>query len=822
MLTYVINTSENKTFDSSTLFELTGYNKIRWLHSSIDEITSCAESICEKQNVLGAEDFRVAVIVDFYNFDKIRMPYGRRGFIEDEGVDLSVYMPYIEAYLLDNLVVYLEKKELYASDFEIYYVLNEKSERFELFDNARGQLEQILKGDEPAAVYTTEEMRARRAAEKAVKRIVHSSKKENSYPNLEEIKCRPTDKWERFNMTWQNSNVVVSMPIADRWSIRDFEPNEHLIFSDGAEIGRVVIEEYDNVAKKVMSKSFEIGDVTLNYDLRIIEQGAEFIYRYAFAFSFTDKDRENRVIIEINYDEIDKDALEYILKEIIVSTKDDRNFDGKFMQVNDVFYKSFTLHCTPDVSLKFLLTDYPYGAVEMTFAQFWKAFRDRQAIKTDMRRHYYVVPYGGGSSRAALDTLSLSLYLIRMYEREELTNTEGDMEVFRLDSEVLKEVLESAWSKVNTAKGIAKSSSLKYYALSQFDSDTDETVKEESVEELLFKERYQVIKNMNDDRDEKGLSAEAYYEKINEIADRRLDALTEKNRHDFDKVMTEYLLKRDATKEANSQEEFAELKNSNLLKTTDKCPTKEEYNYLVGVKKRKISALFEKALSSEYIDVSYEEESKKADEAYKEYTKAKACLNRNIVGDVIFMILTLAMFIVPYILMQLTGFDSKVISSTALAFNMTGIFAGLFVLAFLIQMIPLVGKMNVCKRILKNCYIDCRAKESYAFSAIRRKYEKDLISIEQARYDVRQLKHIFDANIAKEKNVAHHREMLEKLEDCLSSILNNLDVEPRVSLDEAVLEMIDLNKPVDDRSNSIYQVFSIETIEKMFPKKGRD
>ena len=155
MLTYVINTSENKTFDSSTLFELTGYSKIRWMHCSLNEIRSCAEKIFERQNVLGAENFRVAVIVDFYNFDRVRMPYGRRGFVEDEGVDLSIYMPYIEVYLMDNLVAYLEKKDLFAADFEVYYVQNEKSERFDLFENANGQLEKILSGDEPATVYTT-------------------------------------------------------------------------------------------------------------------------------------------------------------------------------------------------------------------------------------------------------------------------------------------------------------------------------------------------------------------------------------------------------------------------------------------------------------------------------------------------------------------------------------------------------------------------------------------------------------------------------------------------------------------------------------------
>ena len=148
MLTYVINTSENRTFDSSRLFELAGYSRIRWLQCSLNEVKKCAEYIAERQNNLTADKFRIAVIVDFYGFDKIRIPYGRRGFGNDEGVDMGLYIPYIEVFLLDNLIAHLENKELYADDFEVYYVQNEKSERYELFKNATTQIKQVLTGGE--------------------------------------------------------------------------------------------------------------------------------------------------------------------------------------------------------------------------------------------------------------------------------------------------------------------------------------------------------------------------------------------------------------------------------------------------------------------------------------------------------------------------------------------------------------------------------------------------------------------------------------------------------------------------------------------------
>ena len=95
MLTYVINTSENKTFDSDQLFKLVGYNKICWLNYGLSELEKCADEICEKQMVLGADDFRIAILVDFYGFDRVRSVYGSKGYSPIEtGVDLSIYFPH--------------------------------------------------------------------------------------------------------------------------------------------------------------------------------------------------------------------------------------------------------------------------------------------------------------------------------------------------------------------------------------------------------------------------------------------------------------------------------------------------------------------------------------------------------------------------------------------------------------------------------------------------------------------------------------------------------------------------------------------------------
>lgn len=145
MLTYVINTSENKIFDSNLLFELAGYNKIRWMHCSLDKVKECAIEICDKQNVLGADAFRIAVIVDFYCFDRIRRPYGYSGYTEDSGVDLCLYYPYIETYLSDHLLSHLDRNNLHAATCEIYYIQNEKNDKYSNIANRKEQLRKIMK-----------------------------------------------------------------------------------------------------------------------------------------------------------------------------------------------------------------------------------------------------------------------------------------------------------------------------------------------------------------------------------------------------------------------------------------------------------------------------------------------------------------------------------------------------------------------------------------------------------------------------------------------------------------------------------------------------
>jgi hypothetical protein len=171
--------------------------------------------------------------------------------------------------------------------------------------------------------------------------------------------------------------------------------------------------------------------------------------------------------------------------------------------------------------------------------------------------------------------------------------------------------------------------------------------------------------------------------------------------------------------------------------------------------------------------------------------------------------------------LQLAHYGSG-INVLLLAINMLALFAGLYILAAIIRLAPILSKLRKCKEAMNLCYAKCRRKESHSLSKIRHRYEIDLINIERQRYAIRQLKRFYDANVAIDRNIQRHRDMLREVKDRIAGILNNLDVEPIFDPYESVEGEFDVNKPIRSKDNKVYRVFSIETIEAMFPKKGSD
>lgn len=677
MLTYVINTSENKTFDSDLLFELAGYNKIRWMHCSLSEVEECAKEIYSKQNTLDAEAFRIAVLVDFYCFDRVRKPYGGHGYHADPGVDLCIYYPFLEAYLSDHLFDYLERLDLHPFTCEVYYMQNEKGDRYEHLANR------------------------------------------------------------------------------------------------------------DEQVKKILSPA---GTAVLRPVLRTAENGET-----------------------AEAEEVEKERKGKSRKAPEAPEKTEKPVEPEMEEA----YATFRLYCTPTVSLSFAVSDYPYqDGAEMSFDAFCRAFFLRSSDKNRIISHTYVAAYGGGSALAAFDTLALSLYLIRMYEREEDRESEGDFEIDHLDPVALKDALVRAWNKIRAAQDLAKESNCEYYSLDFGTENKKKTGMDEgkSEEELLREYRARVKP------EELNLSADELYRRISAYATHTSGDYNEQDRKEFDAIMLEYLEQRDTTREEGVKNEFDNLRVGGVFTMVKQCPSKLQYETAVKQRQDEISELFHSTLRAEYIKTDYSDAYDRAHKLYAEYQNLRARMSRNIIFDTVALILTLVAMILPYHFLQgtrMAAFFSLIQYGIAAA-----IFFGIFIFSFVLVVLPVSVRMKNTRAAMQECLRECLAKHQLAFSAIKRRYSDDLFRIEQIRYEIRQIGRLQGANIAKNNNVNQHRDTLESVENRLSAILNNLGVEPTPDPYESVDHEFDIQRPIRAAENRVYKVFSIEAIESMFPRKG--
>lgn len=672
MLTYVINTSENKTFDSDLLFELVGYDKIRWMHSNLAKIESCAEEIFAKQNVIGAEDFRIVVLLDFYGFDLVRKPYQKEAGL----VDPSIYRPFLEVYLHEHLFDYFEKRNLPAEQKVIYYIQYGKFEQYRDMANAEEQAATIF-GKEAESLA----LRARREA-----------------------------------------------------------------------------------------KSGDIHDATA-----------------------------------VPLDEIQLEGGVARVKEapIVVDMECLKNKYGEFY-----------LDCTAATKLRFAADEYS-AYEELTFIDFFRIISQRRADYKDLATYSYEQKgIGGDDARAAYDALNLSLYLVRLYEREEEPDFGERVTVPTIKDTALKNVLEKALRRVHSARTVALINNCEYYML---DLPTDgKSFVRETDEEVRGKVMPAAIK----EAEETSRSAAQEYSAICSYATHKQGFHTEENTSEFNELFATYLVSRDETRARDVESEFEEARIAGRLAITTQCPAELDYKNALKKKHTELEAVLSKALEAEYVEVNFDEELTKAEDAYRRYVRHKSRMTWNLIGDGVFLLLTLLVMLVPY--MALNTFDDPFGATAWLLYGIAAaIFTGVFLVAFFIHFIPVWRLMKAAEKDLHDCYRECIIKHKASFYRLKKRYEFELRLVEKIRYEIRQITALHQANARKEECVRLHRDMLEKVEDCIRAILNKLRVRPVLSSDEDVSDDIALNKPFRAPENKIYKVFSIEAIDEMFTSRER-
>ncbi len=198
MLTYVINTSENKVLKSDLLFELVGYNKISWMRSPLSLIEDCADEIIKRQQPMTAGEYRVVVLVDFLAFEKTLYP-------EENPVSeyLAIYKSLIEIYLNDHLYAPLRRAQLGFDGLEVFYI--QYTEKNTIRENA-AEKEQLalLLGLDKEYERIVEEKQNHASADAPKK----SGKKSDKKDEDEAEAPRDPKQYETFTMEYRGGSLT--------------------------------------------------------------------------------------------------------------------------------------------------------------------------------------------------------------------------------------------------------------------------------------------------------------------------------------------------------------------------------------------------------------------------------------------------------------------------------------------------------------------------------------------------------------------------------------------------------------------------------------
>lgn len=199
MLTYVINTSENKVLKSEVLFDLVGYNKIVWMRSGLSAIADCADDILRRQQPMTAGEYRVVVLVDFLAFEKTLYP-------EENPVSeyLTIYRKLIEIYLYDHLYTPLRRAQLGFDGLEVFYI--QYSEKNTIRENAaeKYQVAELL--GLPAEARKIAEARQKAADETNAPKGLESSKSKKK--DEEKSVKAESEKYTTFHIEYRNGSLT--------------------------------------------------------------------------------------------------------------------------------------------------------------------------------------------------------------------------------------------------------------------------------------------------------------------------------------------------------------------------------------------------------------------------------------------------------------------------------------------------------------------------------------------------------------------------------------------------------------------------------------
>lgn len=481
-------------------------------------------------------------------------------------------------------------------------------------------------------------------------------------------------------------------------------------------------------------------------------------------------------------------------------------------------HSEFVLYCTKDVSLSFPpppgKTAGEEGSTFESFYRYYTHDRSKELDNFPVKIHPPYVSQRETDNAAAFDTLSLSLYLIYLYER--LDTVSGDPKILKPDPAMLKNLIMRSYQNVHQARASIQKSCM-YFKLDVPDGAVDHMLKESQGQSDDITEA-EVKNPKNREEATKGLTlsedVDLLYKDILRFAEMDDSLQSDMNREEMDKLMGAYLSTRDDKRDDSAS---VDLKRNYPM--TEDYPSPLELKLAKEEKNKKLQKLLSLALDADYVSTDYSEKKEEAEKVRENYHRLRAKMRGKLLADAIFFLLSVGLLVGSYALLQMVGMN-VLLSAVAVGIS-AAVFAALYGLSFALHILPLASMIKGERLKMKRLCTDCYVMHHLSFKKLSRRYQQYLPLIEDVRYSLRILDRLDRANKMKNVHVEAHQKMLENVEETLIGMHNSfgITVLPTGGYADEEACVVNVEKPYHHPDNKIYQILSIDSISKMMPKE---
>lgn len=448
-----------------------------------------------------------------------------------------------------------------------------------------------------------------------------------------------------------------------------------------------------------------------------------------------------------------------------------------------------------------------------TFDTFYQNFPEKydiayRAFGSRSRTYVAGTASARSESRAAFDNLNLSLALIRAYEQEvEIVVDKRDdvVDVPQMNKERFFDTLRHAYGKVQSALEYVRQrgNAGGFYIL-----ETQKSVSDSICSDVMSdEEKMDVIGSA------KGMSLEARYAKIRELASVPAGTKSEEEKRELSTYMSAYKQKRDEMRNHSTAQDTRLILQK--AKKQSKYPSGLEYENAVEKKKTTMRRILKAAIDADYDGADYTQEFAEANDARDKYLSGKARLEKYIRTNIVCFFLVMLAMLVPYFVFQIK--DSK-LGAVLLLSVALGFFGGVFLLSALLHVIPILRDIRLAKLKMTELHETCLIKQRQSIFRLRQRYTVYLPAVESIHYELDELETLYEANREINRHIEEHREMLEKVRDVLLGMLTSMQI-PHKAEGNLTLDDDEFKINESFRQNSIYRIFTIDVIEDIFEER---